>query len=168
MYPAVRLTGLLEPASNMHGTTFMFAKHSHTLTQGSSSQKYLLQVSEESQCGKKLFQCLLQDVNSLQNKYGEIMLNSIEVPAPFLCQMNLSTFLVPLASFCLFAICKCSANKLHLPKYGPILASNPNSPTFILQLTRHSTFVLICNKIQTEGSAWSKVSLIMNAHFPHI
>ena len=69
-----------------------------------------------SQPVEKLFKCLLQDVNSLKNKYGAIMLNSIEVPALFLCQMNLSTFLVPLAAFCLFAICKCSANKLHLPK----------------------------------------------------
>ena len=115
MYPAVRLTGLLEPASNMHGTTFMFAKHSHTLTHGTSSYNIYLMALRESQCGF-FFQCLLQDVNSLKNKYGEIMLNSIEVPALLLCQMNLFKFLVPLASFCLFAICKCSANKLHLPK----------------------------------------------------
>ena len=40
MYPAVRLTGLLEPGSNMHGTTFMLGKHSHTVTQ----EAFLLKI----------------------------------------------------------------------------------------------------------------------------
>ena len=54
MYPAVRLTGLLEPASNMHGTTFMFAKHSHTLTRGSSSKNIYFMALQKSTCRKTI------------------------------------------------------------------------------------------------------------------